>query len=304
MTADASPWSGGRLGHRGAARLLFGATYEDASIEAEAFGGCTELFAVGASGDTALTLAASDRRVVAVDINPAQVAYLRDRLHGAPRRPGAAERLLAASRRMSPVAGWTRSRVERFLALTDVALQRRVFDQSLDTRRFRLLLDAGLAPSTLLRAYRPAFVDVVPPRFGAVLRDRLRRGISTHPNRSNPYARLLFLGDPPAVEPPPAGRIEAHHADAVHHLESQPAGRFQGFTLSNILDGPDRAFRARLAGAVRHAGAPDAVVVLRTLRQTTDGDAASWAVRDRSMIWGGVLVTTAARFPNDVRGLG
>jgi S-adenosylmethionine:diacylglycerol 3-amino-3-carboxypropyl transferase len=278
------------LGHRGRARLLFGATYEDVSIEEEAFGGRPELLALGASGDTALTLAACDRRVVAVDINPAQVDHVRDRLAGAPRRRGAADRLLATSRTMAPVAGWTRTRVERFLALTDVTVQRRVFEEFLDTARFRLLLGAGFAPSTLLRAYRPAFVDVLPPRFGAVLRDRLRRGISTHPNRANPYARLLFLGEPPAVEPPPPGRIEVHHADAVRYLESQPPGRFDGFALSNILDGPDPAFRARLAGAVRHAGAPD-------------GDAASWAVRARSMIWGGVLVTTAARFPDHVRGL-
>lgn len=297
MTGVASPWSAG--GFRGliGPQLLFGAMYEDVTIERRVLAGCTRVFAIGASGDTALSLGSPERNVVAVDINPAQVAYLRDRLHGAARRSGAADRLLAAARRFAPLAGWTRRRVERFLALSDVVEQRRFFDALLNTRRFRGLLDAGLGPVALRRVYRPQLINFLPADFGAVLRARLRSGISTHPNSANPYARLLLAGQPPATHLPPARSVECRVAEAIAFLEAQPAGTFDGFTLSNVMDGPDGRFRSRLAAAVAQAGAPDAPVVLRTLREPGDEAAGSWAARDRSLIWGAIIVTTATRFP-------
>lgn len=303
MTSDRSPWAAGRLKGGGRETLLFGAMYEDAAIEEEVLRGCSAVFAVAASGDTALTLAAADRHVVAVDINRAQVDYLHRRLRGEPRRQGAVDRLLAAARALAPVAGWTRSRLRRFLDLEDVSVQRRVFDQVLDTVRFRFLVDAALSPTALLRAYRPEFVDFLPGRFGSVVRSRLRLGVSTHPNRTNPYARLLFAGDAPDVPQPPADSLDVRHGDAVAYLESQPTTRFDGFTLSNILDGPDATFRARLAHAIRHAATSDALVVVRSLREPVDRESACWAVRDRSMIWGTVAVVEASRFPEYVRTL-
>lgn len=303
MTQDRSPWSAGSLRGRGLERLLFGSMYEDAAVEDAVVPRRCEVFAVGSAGDTALTLAAGDRRVVAVDVNRAQVGYLRQRLAGGPRRRGTAEALLGLARWLAPAAGWTRGRVRRFLGLTDLAEQCRMFDEVLDTARFRLLLDTALAPAALLRVYRPEFVEVAPTGFGQVLRSRLRRGVATHPNRRNPYARLLFLGEPPAVPRPPPDHLEIVHDDAVAYLERQPAGRFSGFALSNILDGPDPAFRARFARAVSRAGTADATVVLRTFREPSCRDAASWATRDRSMIWGGIAVLPAARFSDHVRTL-
>lgn len=303
MTGERSPWATGRLRGTGRERLLFGAMYEDAAIEEGVFRGRSAIFAVAASGDTALRLAAADRHVVAVDVNPAQVDHLRRRLRGEPRRQGAVDRLLTAARALAPVAGWTRSRLRRFLELDDVRTQRRVFDEVLDTVRFRLLVDAALRPTALLRAYRPEFVGFLPARFGPVVRSRLHRGIATHPNRTNPYARLLFAGEPPAVAPPPADHLDVRQGDAVAYLESQPPARFDGFTLSNILDGPDGTVRARLATAIRHAATDDALVVLRSFREPVDTDAASWAARDRSMIWGTVAVVEASRFPTYVRQL-
>lgn len=295
-----SPWSPGRLRGAKQARLLFGVMYEDVSIEEELLASCKRIFAIGSSGDTALRLARMDRRVTAVDVNPAQVAYLQERLEDAARRLGAADRLLKAARRLAPVAGWTRGSVERFLQLSDVGVQRRVFDRLLDTKRFRALMHVGFAPATLLRSYRPEFVGFLPPAFGAVLRERLRRGISTHPNHANPYARLLLVGVAPATNPP-IGSVEVHLAEAAGFLEQQPPGTYDGFTLSNVLDGPDARFRLRLARAVARAGTEDAPVVLRTLGPPVDDAAASWAARDRSMIWGGLIVTTAAGMPAEMR---
>lgn len=303
MTGTGTPWATGRLRGAGGERLLFGTMYEDAAIEEEAFEGRSALFAVAASGDTALTLAGADRHVVAVDLNRAQVDYLRGRLRGEPRRAGTVDRLMAAARRRAPAVGWTSSRVQRFLELADVSTQRRVFDRFLDTARFRVLMDMALSPTALVRAYRPEFVGFLPAPFGPAVRGRLRRGVSTHANRGNPYARLLFAGDPPEVRTPPGGALDVHHGDAVTYLASQPSARFDGFTLSNILDGPDPAFRARLAEAIRHAATSDAVVVLRSLREPIDHASACWAASDRSMIWGTVTVIEAARFPEYVRKL-
>lgn len=136
-----------------------------------------------------------------------------------------------------------------------------------------------------------------------MLRYRLRSGVLAHANARNPYAPLLFAGAPPRVGQPSPWSIDAQHAEAATFLESQRAGAFDGFTLSNVLDGPDRAFRIRLGAAVARAGTADAPVVLRTLREPADATSASWAARDRSMVWGGILVTTAADFPAALRSL-
>ena len=52
----------------------------------------------------------------------------------------------------------------------------------------------------------------------------------------------------------------------VPNLEAVPEGSFDGFTLSNILDGAEDSYRARLFAAVKRAAAPDAAVVVATVR--------------------------------------
>jgi hypothetical protein len=119
----------------------------------------------------------------------------------------------------------------------------------------------------------------------------MERCFARHPNRTNPFARSLLLGELTAAAPPPeASGIQLVNADAADFLEQQPPGSFDGFTLSNILDGTDEAYRQRLFAAVRRAAAPDAVTVLRSFG---DADADSpWnrAENDRAMLWGSVLV--------------
>jgi S-adenosylmethionine:diacylglycerol 3-amino-3-carboxypropyl transferase len=155
MTAGipASPWTAGRLGTRGRPRLLFGAMYEDSALDAEILRSCRRVFAIGAAGDTAMRLVGGARRVTAVDVNPAQVAYLRDRMRGAQRRRGAADRLVAAARRLAPATGWTPHRVEEFLRCSDVPSQLRYFDRRLVPQQPRR---GGGARRGAGRAGRPA----------------------------------------------------------------------------------------------------------------------------------------------------
>ncbi|MDH3486399.1 MAG: hypothetical protein OEM16_19480, partial [Myxococcales bacterium] len=151
---------------------------------------------------------------------------------------------------------------------------------------------------TALRSvYAPRFLDFLPKRLGAVMRGRMKRCFERHPNRSNPYARSLLLGELPSDPPPPeAKNIRLVHADAASFLENEPPGSLDGFTLSNILDGVDDAYRQRLFAAVKRAAAPEAVTVLRSFGDASASSPANRAADDRAMLWGSVLVRPAGAF--------
>jgi S-adenosylmethionine:diacylglycerol 3-amino-3-carboxypropyl transferase len=122
----------------------------------------------------------------------------------------------------------------------------------------------------------------------------MERCFARHPNRSNPYARALFLGEL-ADEAPPreAQRIAWAGADAAEYLEAQPEASFDGFTLSNVLDGADAIYRARLIAAVKRAASTRAVSVLRSFAEPIDAREAERAADDRAMLWGIVDVRPA-----------
>jgi S-adenosylmethionine:diacylglycerol 3-amino-3-carboxypropyl transferase len=67
-----TPWSG---------RLFFGRTYEDAELDAALLPDGRVLCVAGA-GETPFRLARDGRDVVAVDVNPEQIAYVRTRIAG------------------------------------------------------------------------------------------------------------------------------------------------------------------------------------------------------------------------------
>ncbi len=295
--AEGTAWSAGRLdGRAGPGKLLFGRMYEDSAIEERAFAPGSRVFCIASAGCTAMRLAAG-RQVTAVDINPVQLEYARARAAGGAIRAGAAERLMAPGRALLKLAGWSRAAVEKFLDLARADEQIAFWRRRLDTRRFRIGLNLVMAPRWLRRFYSAPMIDSVPARFDAVMRRRMERCWATHPNRGNEYARALLAGD---LEAGGAGRAHAVTgiswvcADAAAFLESCAPASFDAFALSNILDGAGLGYRSRLTAAVRHAAAPGAVMVRRSIAEPNVPARGNLAAQDRSFLWGVVEVGPAA----------
>jgi S-adenosylmethionine:diacylglycerol 3-amino-3-carboxypropyl transferase len=288
-------WAAGRLDARGGpSRLLFGHMHEDASIEAAAFRQGGRVFCIASAGCTAMELS-RQHDVVAVDINSVQVAYAASRFAGGRSRRGAAERVMGFWRAFAPAAGWTRSRVMEFLDLDDPAEQIVFFHRHLDTARFRAAMDLILSRALLEAVYAKPFLRRLPLDFGRVMRGRFERSFARHSNRRNPFARALLLGKHTDGDPPLEARaIRLAHSDAADFLEKEPAGTFDGFALSNILDGATDVYRRRLLAAVKRAAAPDAAVVLRSFSEPDDPSGAALAGEDRAMLWGIVQVKQAS----------
>jgi len=287
LTEDTA-WRAGRLGGaRGPERLLFGQMHEDSAIEREAFRGLGRVFCIASAGSTAMDLA-GEHEVVACDINPVQLAYARRRADGGPTEVGDAERGMAFARAFMPLVGWHARKVREFLNLTDPAEQLRFWRERLDGWRLRTGLGLAMSRTVLSAVYSPELLACLPKRFGAVLLSRMERGFGTHPNSENPYVRTLLTGKEREVRP--ADGIEFVCGDAASYLESCPGGSFDGFTLSNILDGAGEGYRNRLWRAVERAGNPGSKVVLRSFAEPAAGMVGNLAARDRTMLWGVVEI--------------
>jgi S-adenosylmethionine:diacylglycerol 3-amino-3-carboxypropyl transferase len=266
--------------------------YEDVAVEQAAFAGKGRVFCIASAGDTAFALAQS-HDVVACDINPVQLAYAKARAAGGPRRLGDADRAMNAMRMVMPLIGWQRGKLEQFLAMEDVGAQLRFWRERLDTWRLRTGIGLLMSRAVLSVVYSRPLLDAIEPGFGAVLLQRMERTFSLFPNARNPYARALLLGteDKGEVDARLPGGVVWECGDAASVLESYAAGSFDGFTLSNILDGASAEYRERLLRAVRRAAAPGAVVVIRSFARSSGWPSGEDRVLDdRSILWGEVRV--------------
>ena len=227
--APGTAWEAGRLdAGRGPPRVLFGRMYEDSAIERAAFKPGGRVFCIASAGCTAMSLAPY-HEVVAVDINPAQLAYAARRIAGAPMVRGTAEHVMRVGRALLPLAGWNASTLRAFLDLDDPAAQRDFWKS---------------APRHAALSRRPRYADV---GHGAA------RGLRTAPARVAP--RALRCGDARAdgallrhssrtgripgrvrcspascaseSPPPEAKAIKLVHSDAAAFLERAPPAKLR-----------------------------------------------------------------------------
>ena len=268
-------WERGRLDARvGPRQVLFGRMYEDPSIELEAFRPGSRVLCIASAGCTAMKLA-PHHEVVAVDINPVQLAYAERRFDGDPGVRGRAERIMDFMRFFGPLAGWWPSKVRTFVELDDPAEQIRYWEQELNTWRFRAAVDGLFSVTALRSVYAPRFLDFLPKRLGSVMRGRMERCFARHPNRDNPYARSLLLGELSSEPPPPQAKdVQLVHADAASFLESQPAGELRRLHALKHLGRhrrglPAEAIRGRQAR--RHPGGDHRPPQLRRGRRQLAG---------------------------------
>jgi len=293
-------WESGRLDSlSGNKRLLFGQMYEDAELDCAVLAGRRRIFCIASAGDTAFALAKA-HEVVACDINLVQLAYAERRFGGAPRTIGDAEKVMRFARAFMPLVGWWPSLVRRFLTLSDPEEQSAFWSRHLNTFRFRLGFDFLFCRPVLRAVYAPEFLSFAPPNFGAVMRGRMERCLRHHSNASNPYARALLLGEFCDAAPEQATKdrypVQFVLGDAASTLESCPEGSFDGFTLSNILDGATDSYRLRLSRAVRRAATEDAIVILRSFAEPPADLKQNHASEDRAMLWGVVDIRPVRDF--------
>jgi S-adenosylmethionine:diacylglycerol 3-amino-3-carboxypropyl transferase len=298
ISTDTS-WRAGRFdASAGPKQVLFGRMYEDFEIERSAFPAGSRVFAIASAGCTAIRLS-EDHEVTAVDINPIQLAYAQRRALGAPVETGSAERMMQSGRRGFPLIGWTHKTLDTFFSLEDTDQQTMFWQKNLDTWRFRLAFDAATSRAVLRLTYAPNLLAMMPKHIGPVLRARMERCWSLHPNATNPYARSLFLdeADVDLVADSSLAHASKVHfacADAVSYLEGCAAGSFDAFTISNILDGATAVYCHRLFAALKRAASQNAVVVIRSFAESDAPSPTNYAARDRSILWGIVAVTEVA----------
>lgn len=278
--------------------LVFGSMYEDPEIELDVFPRQGRVFCIASAGDTALTLAAHGFDVTAVDINPAQLSYVRERMAGGGRREGRVDRLMSRLRRLLPLLGCRRNTIERFLSLDDPCAQTEFWCAHLLSRRLQIAARILLSRTILGCAYRRAFLRNLPARLDQLILNRLERGFGTHPNLINPFAWRLLLGldvrpgNEGARQSSGGGHIEFVHAEALGYLSQCKPGSFHAFSLSNITDGATLEYSEQLRRAICRTAATGAVLVLRSFREPASEIEDVWAARDRSLLWGSIRVET------------
>ena len=288
---DLHPWRRGRLDDRdGPAALLFGRMFEDAEIELAVIPAGSRVFCIASAGCVALALSARGDDVTCADVNLAQVEYVVARAAGAPPREGLFDRMMALGRRRLRFAGLDEDPLRAFLTLDDPPSQAAMLSAR---PAWLAALSSLLRPLTDRDTYDRTFARALPPDFERVFAARILRTVSRHPNRDNPFLRRLLLDDPPPVTSAPTP-LRVLHADAATLLESGPAASFDAFCLSNIEDGATDEESHRLEQALRHAAAPGAIVVTRSLGEPTTDEEAEWAARDRAALWGRIRLR---RFP-------
>ncbi len=294
MQTSLNLWKSGSLrNNTPGSKLLFGRMYEDWTIESSLFPPGGRVFCIASAGCTTLQLAARGHSVDAVDVNPAQVDYVKERLSGSPPRDGIVDQSLRLALRFFSCLGASGKEMEAFLQMEDLKEQVRYWKTRLLNGFQRRLVDIALSRFSLEIFYHKKFLEDLPGQFGRIMLQRLERGLALHPNKTNIFLQRLLsrrkLSELREVAPitiPP----RVYCDDAVHYLESCPQNLYDGFSFSNILDGAEEAYAQNLRSAIRRSARPGAVIVLRSFREPVSEAERFWAAQDRAMLWGKIVI--------------
>ncbi|MEV7528089.1 hypothetical protein [Agrococcus sediminis] len=280
-------------------RLLHGWDWADAAIELEEIAPGSRVLASAGAGELVAALADAGHRVTAIGANREQTDYARRRVADGAFEPGSAERLMDVGRGMVRAASpaWSRRRVRAFLQETDPMRAEAHWKERLDNRTLASILKTMLGPAGALSALvLRDFATPIPPHFDEAIRGRIARALRKHAPAGNPFAWRLLLGEElpghraPAVDP---ASVAWTAEPVLDHLERIAPGTYDAISLSNVIDGANERWVRDLRKAALRAVVPGGPVIARTFATTMDDEAAKRARRDRSMLWGAIVVQRA-----------
>jgi S-adenosylmethionine-diacylglycerol 3-amino-3-carboxypropyl transferase len=194
---------------------------------------------------------------------------------------GVTERTFAAMIRIFRLTVHPRRRIERLLALPDVAAQREFYDTEWNTRAWQRTFDLMFNRFTMNRTYDPVFFA----QLGEVgiadhFRGVVERTLTELPVRDNYFLHFLVRGCYPADEPGglPPYLVHKHRPEALSlvdgtfadYLRSQPDSSISGFSLSNICEWLDAEQIDDLFAQIVRTAAPGARLCFRNFLGWTE----------------------------------
>ncbi len=281
---------------------MFGQVREDVGVErwlVSRHGAVGRAVVIASAGCTAISLLdLVSERLTAVDINPAQVEFVRWKVElmrrvelGKFRRElfdgrraransGIVDRILATLRWLLHVGVHSRGFVEDFLRMDSVPNQARRFDAEWDTWRWRLATEVAFNPLALRAGYGGEVARALPGSLAQLVRSRVRRTLTGFPANSNGYAWQSLAGRPGAGEAglpyfareaeyarlrARLGKLDFACADVAAWLRGQPAESIDFFGLSNVLELTGAERTRGLLREVERTARSGAVVCLRSI---------------------------------------
>ena len=196
---------------------------------------------------------------------------------------GKFERYLALFRdRVLPLVQWP-STVRTMAALTDLEAQRRLYRESWDTLRWRVLFRVFFGRRVMERAGRERafFAQVQEQRVGDVFRERAAKALCDLPAATNPY--LVWILTKKNLAPPylddasfftireRLDRLRIVEADLGTHLAEAAPGTYSAFNLSDCPEYLSEGATGGLLRQVARAGRSGARVVYWNLLVPRDG---------------------------------
>lgn len=227
-------------------------------------------------------------------------------------RSGITERFLTGAVGAVKRAALARGAVSELLRAPDTETQRRIYDRSWDTRRWRAAIAMICNRKVFDKVYDETFFERSGrSSFAEHFQTVFRHGLTELPVAENPYAHEIFGGGFGDVLPPwlTAEAVDGIQAGVAENrlsivddsltdwLAGQRDGSLDGVVLSNIAEWLDASQRTQLFHQLARVIRPGGVVVLRNfvgwtelpeqvtdLFDANDGETAKLSSADRSLM--------------------